>query len=181
MICSTRGPNRIRSQDQRTLEPKCVLVLSLVSVLALGLVPVLGVVRVPVHALALALAPALARVPDPVPVGRGADPPAGPGEEIERAREDQIVEVPDVPYDTTGFVRKRSMSKRALRLEADSALHSCSHFPHNPLCEVCLLSHMRATAFHRRVPADRSEQFKPSGPNQIMKRLKLSILSYSTN
>ena len=79
---------------------------------------------------------------DPVPVGRGSDPPMGPGEELEKAREEQIVEVPDVPYDTTGFVRKRSMSKRALRLEADSALHSCSHFPHNPLCEVCQLSHM---------------------------------------
>ena len=91
------------------------------------------------------------------------DPPVDP----EALGLHEIIQVPDVPFDDSGFVRKRSLSKRALLLEADSSLHQAAHFPHNPLCEICGLSHMRAASFHRSVPADRSDQFAPTGPNQM--------------
>ena len=111
----------------------------------------------------------------PAPV---ADAPIEPIEDQGRASSDppvdpealglhEIMQVPDVPFDDSGFQRKRSMSKRALLIEAESSLHQASHFPHNPFCEICGLSHMRAASFHRSVPADRSDQFAPTGPNQM--------------
>ena len=40
-------------------------------------------------------------------------------------------------------IRTRSMSKRALILEAASEKHKKAHYPHNPYCEICDRSHMR--------------------------------------
>ena len=40
-------------------------------------------------------------------------------------------------------IRTRSMSKRALILEAASEEHKKAHYPHNPFCDICNRSHRR--------------------------------------
>ena len=51
------------------------------------------------------------------------------------------------------MTRHRSMSKRALLLEAQSPLHLVSHHPHNPYCETCILAHLKQSRMHRKTPA----------------------------
>ena len=63
---------------------------------------------------------------------------------------DELITVARVPADgspedivsdpTLGI---RSLSKRALVLEAQSPLHLVNHYPHNPFCEICLHAHLR--------------------------------------
>ena len=70
---------------------------------------------------------------------------------------DDFMTVPDVPCDgcveeivEDPTLRMRSMSKRALILEANSPAHRCSHYPHNPFCEICVRSHMRQKSVARK-------------------------------
>ena len=71
----------------------------------------------------------------------------------------------DGPADD-GFIHVRSMSKRALMLEAASPMHLSSHFPHNPYCQICCISHLRAKRYARTLPGEDSGLPKPTGPNQ---------------
>ena len=81
---------------------------------------------------------------------------------------DEVIEVPEVPSETGMFARKRSMSKRSLILEANSPLHLCGHYPHNPLCDVCRVAHLQHKSYHRTTPADRSDLPQPTGPGQLL-------------
>ena len=65
--------------------------------------------------------------------------------------------LPDVPTDgdpddivADVTIRTRSMSKRALILEANSIEHKRDHFPHNPYCEICVRAHMRQRSVSRK-------------------------------
>ena len=73
---------------------------------------------------------------------------------------DEVVTVSDAVFeeslDDKGpdmMTRHRSMSKRALLLEAQSPQHLVSHHPHNPYCETCILAHLKQSRMHRKTPA----------------------------
>ena len=74
-----------------------------------------------------------------------AAPPAPPPEELEAH------DIPEIPLEDPGDddddddqgIRFRSMSKQALEVEMASAAHRATHFPHNPLCPMCIKAHMR--------------------------------------
>ena len=79
-----------------------------------------------------------------------ADGYAGVGEDL-----DELLTMPDVACDDPAeeivedrTLRVRSKSKRQLILEAASAKHQRSHYPHNPFCEICCRAHMRQHSMH---------------------------------
>ena len=87
---------------------------------------------------------------------------------------DEQVRVPDVPVPepekgsspddpSLGY---RSMSKRALLKEARSKEHMSSHFPHNPLCEVCVRAHLRQRRYARKSDKDDDQLAPATGPWQ---------------
>ena len=56
-------------------------------------------------------------------------------------------------------IRTRSMSKRALILEAASEEHKKAHYPHNPFCDICNRSHMRQASVN--VKKERKDEDLP--------------------
>ena len=60
------------------------------------------------------------------------------------------------------------MTREALQKEAETARHLVSHFPHDPECETCRIAHLRQAPFHRSVPKDRSKEFQPTKPGQML-------------
>ena len=77
------------------------------------------------------------------------------------------------PPDPTA--RTRSMSRRELLLEAASMKHRASHFPHNPLCEVCRRAHLRQRRYARRSAAEDDLLPAPTGPFQQLSSDNLII------
>jgi len=70
--------------------------------------------------------------------------------------DNEPMNIPDVPVvdgddavASDATLRTRKMSKAALLLEAQSKRHLMSHFPHNPLCEVCQRAHLHQKRFAR--------------------------------
>ena len=70
---------------------------------------------------------------------------------------DELISVTDVVCEDTSpdtivaddSIRVRSMSRRALILEAESLQHKRDHYPHNPFCEICIKAHMKQKSVNR--------------------------------
>ena len=99
---------------------------------------------------AWALPAPVAAVDDAAAAILEADGYAGVGEDL-----DELLTMPDVACDDPAeeivedrTLRVRSKSKRQLILEAASAKHQRSHYPHNPFCEICCRAHMRQHSMH---------------------------------
>ena len=117
-----------------------------------------------------------AGVPEDKPEGREEPPPPeGKSEGGQPEDLDAEISVPDVPLESGDedpsahpFVRVRRMSKRALILESKTPQHLASHFPHNPMCEICRVSHMRQRRFARTTQASDDGLVKISAKNTCL-------------
>ena len=88
---------------------------------------------------------------------------------------DENLTVADVPCEGTpeevindATVRTRSMSRRALILEAQSPEHLMAHFPHNPFCEICVRAHMRQRRAARTTPAQDDQLSAVKEPRKVL-------------
>ena len=62
--------------------------------------------------------------------------------------------------------RRTSMSKRALRLEAQTPKHLASYFPHSPYCDTCMRANLIQSRFHRTTPAEDDQLPATTSPEQ---------------
>ena len=86
---------------------------------------------------------------------------------------EDIVSVPDVVIDDPTHrqaldivTRRTSMSKRALRLEAQTPKHLASYFPHSPYCDTCMRANLIQSRFHRTTPAEDDQLPATTSPEQ---------------
>ena len=82
--------------------------------------------------------------------------PAKSSDKTEAEDLDVVVCVPDVPLDDKSEMKDdptlvcKSLTTRQMIVDAASPEHKFCHFPHNPMCEICVISHMRQASFSRK-------------------------------
>ena len=111
--------------------------------------------------------------PNAVPnflTGAPAEPVAAYQEDDAESDNDEL-NVPDAPLADEGddddpSVRFRSMSRAALKAEAQTLQHRMSHFPHNPFCQICCRAHMRQRRYARRTDPSDDQLEAPDAPLQ---------------
>ena len=97
-----------------------------------------------------------------------------------------MLSLPEVPLEEVGddenitafadtSIFYRSMSKQALEREAQSLAHQSSHYPHNPLCEVCKRDHLRQRRYAEGTTDRQDDGLKPhkSALQQLSTDLKV--------
>ena len=115
---------------------------------------------------------------DPQPSG---EPATSTNDDVVKAlpadAEPEVIEadvvIPDVPLADADAhdalpPRYRSMSREALLTEAASPEHLMSHYPHNPLCDVCIRAHMRQRRFARKTERDDDELPPVKEPRKLL-------------